>query len=212
MGSMRLYASDGTGSALAEIALEWAGVPYERESMSWERVSARSHPALLAANPLHQVPTLILPNGRVLSESAAIVLWLDELHPEAALLPPRASDERVHALRWLLFLVTTLYPTFTYGDFPARYVGGEEPQRDLVASTRAKRKEYWKQLEAEAGTPWFCGTRPSMLDAYIAVMSCWHPQRSWFTHNTPRLAAIAQAAAQLDQIRPTIARNFPAPV
>ena len=206
---MRLYAANGCGSALSEIALEWAGETYERVLLTWEEVGARAHPGLLAANPLHQVPTLLLDNGQVLSESAAIVLWLDETYPGAGLLPACESGERVQALRWLLFLVTTLYPTFSYGDFPARYVGGEEPQRDLLASTRARRKEFWLQLEAAAKSPWFCGERPSMLDAFIAVMSHWHPQRAWFAHHAPKVFAIAQAADQMPQIRPTLARNFP---
>ena len=96
---MLLYAAPGTGSTLAEIALDWAGVAYKREVMTWEQVQARSHAGLLAANPLHQLPTLILDNGQVLTESAAIVLWLDEAHPQAGLLPPPGSAERVHALR-----------------------------------------------------------------------------------------------------------------
>ncbi len=206
---MRLFAANGCGSALAEIALEWTGVAHERELLSWEQVGAGAHRGLLEANPLHQVPTLILDDGQVLSESAAIVLWLDEQYPRAGLLPARGSCERVHALRWLLYLVTTVYPTFSYGDFPARYVGGEEPQRDLVASTRARRKEFWAHLESAALQPWFCGHEPSMLDAYIAVMSHWHPQRAWFTRNCPRLAAIAQAADTLPQIAAAMARNFP---
>ena len=94
---MLLYAAKGCGSALAEIALDWAGVRYDTEWMTFEQVGARSHDALLAANPLHQVPTLVLDEGTVLTESAAIVLWLDEQYPQAGLLPPRG----VQPMRWL---------------------------------------------------------------------------------------------------------------
>ena len=206
---MLLYAAPGTGSALAEIALDSAGVAYNREVMTWEQVQARSHEGLLAANPLHQLPTLVLDDGRVLTESAAIVLWLDEAHPQAGLLPPRGSDERVHALRWLLFLVTTLYPTFSYGDFPQRYLSDEVAQRALVSSTRSRRKSLWRQVDEAAMAPWFCGAQATMLDAFIAVMSTWDPKRPWFTQNAPRLYAIAQRADELPQVAPAIRRNHP---
>ena len=204
---MLLYAAAGTGSALAEIALDWAGVAYDREVMTWEQVQARTHAGLPVANPLHQLPTLILDNGQVLTESAAIVLWLDEAYPQAGLLPPPGSAERVHALRWLLFLVTTLYPTFSYGDFPQRYVTGETAQRELVASTKSRRKSLWQQVDQAALAPWFCGERPSMLDAYIAVMSTWSPARAWFAQNASRLYAIAQRADDLPEVAPAMWRN-----
>jgi GST-like protein len=204
---MLLYAAPGTGSALAEIALDWAGVPYDREVMTWEQVQARSHEALLAANPLHQLPTLVLDDGRVLTESAAIVLWLDETHPRAGLLPPPGSAGRVHALRWLMFLVTTVYPTFSYGDFPERFVSEEAARRELVSSTKSRRKSLWRQVDEAAMAPWFCGANPTMLDAYIAVMSTWTPRRPWFTQNAPRLYAIAQRTDELPQVAPAMWRN-----
>ena len=204
---MLLYAAKGCGSALAEIALDWAGVQYDTEWMTFEQVGARSHDALLAANPPHQVPTLVLDEGTVLTESAAIVLWLDEQYPQAGLLPPRGSAERVHALRWMLYLVTTLYPTFSYGDFPQRYLADETAQRALVSGTKSRRREYWRQVDEAAMAPWFCGAQPSMLDAYIALMSTWDPKRAWFTQNAPRLYAIAQRADELPQLAPALARN-----
>ena len=204
---MLLYAANGCGSALAEIALDWAGVRYDTEWMTFEQVGARTHEALLAANPLHQVPTLVLDDGTVLTESAAIVLWLDEQYPQAGLLPPRGSAERVHALRWMLYLVTTLYPTFSYGDFPQRYLADETAQRALVSGTKSRRREYWRQVDEAAMAPWFCGAQPSMLDAYIALMSTWDPKRAWFTQNAPRLYAIAQRADELPQLAPALARN-----
>lgn len=206
---MLLYAAQGCGSALAEIALDWAAQPYRTEWLSWEQVQAGSHQGLAQANALHQVPTLVLSDGRVLSESAAITLWLDEQHPQAGLLPQAGSAERSHALRWLLFLVSALYPSFSFGDFPARYVSEAAAQRELVSATRSRRRAMWRQLDEAAMAPWFCGERPSMLDAYIAVMSRWDPKRPWFTQNAPGLYAIAQRADALAPIAPAMARNWP---
>jgi len=51
-------------------------------------IAAGTHRDLLEpVNPMHQVPTLELDDGRVLSESVAIIEWLDETYPDPPLLP-----------------------------------------------------------------------------------------------------------------------------
>jgi maleylacetoacetate isomerase len=43
-------------------------------------------------NPMHQVPTLVLDDGRILTESVAILEWLEETIPTPPLLPGDALD------------------------------------------------------------------------------------------------------------------------
>ncbi len=65
-----LYGKQGSGSASAQIALDIVGAPYRIvETASWEPNEAFAK--LLQVNPLGQIPTLVLPDGSVLSESAA---------------------------------------------------------------------------------------------------------------------------------------------
>lgn len=206
---MHLYAATGCGSLIVEAALAWAGVPHTLDLTGFEAVAERTNAALLAANPLGQVPTLVLDDGTVLSESAAIVLWLDEQHPEAALLPPRGSPERAHALRWMQFLVGAIYPTFSLSDFPERWVDGQAARRELLESTQARRMTLWQMLEPAARKPWFCGARPCAVDLYLAVMTRWHPRRAWFATHAPTLHAIAQAADALPGIAALLVRDFP---
>src|SRR5262249_8313312 len=100
---------------------------------------------------------------------------------------------RRDAMRWLVFFVAALYPTWTYGDEPAKWAGPE-----LRESTDTHRKKLWRQLESEARAPWFLGPRFSALDVYIAIMTRWRPGRAWFAESCPRLAAIA---GELDRDR-----------
>jgi glutathione S-transferase len=52
-----------------------------------------------ATNPLGRIPSLVLDDGEVLIDSAAILDWLDQtVWPERALLPPAAAERR-RALR-----------------------------------------------------------------------------------------------------------------
>src|SRR5690349_20331026 len=91
----------GCGSVLVESALTLADIPYTHEEVDYATPSP-ARDRLLALNPLGQVPTLITPDGAVMTESAAVVLHLDELAPEAKLLPRPGDPLRRDALRWLV--------------------------------------------------------------------------------------------------------------
>ena len=70
-----LYGKLGSGVASVHAALEIVGAPYRLvETASWEPNAAFEE--LLAINPIGQVPTLKLPDGSALSETAAIMLAL----------------------------------------------------------------------------------------------------------------------------------------
>lgn len=182
--------SKGCGSVLVEAALTLAKVPYDREEVDYS-TPGPARDRLLAKNPLGQVPTLVAPDGGVMTESAAIVLHLDELVPSAKLLPASGTPERRDALRWLVFLVAAVYPTWTYGDETSKWVGDAGDR--LRASTDEHRKKLWTQIEGAAKAPWFLGATRSMLDVYICAMTRWRPQRPWFEKQTPKLFAIARA-------------------
>ena len=189
MSRWRLIGCRGCGSAIAEAALVLAGIAYEREEVNYDEPGP-GRDKLLALNPLGQVPTFVMPDGAVMTETAAIVLHVDELHPEAGLLPRPGDPLRRDALRWLVYFVASIYPTFTYGDEPAKWAG-EAGGEALRASTNERRKLGWTQLEGAARGPYFLGDRMSALDLYICVASCWRPRRAWFSEHCPTLFAIA---------------------
>jgi GST-like protein len=68
----------------------------------------------------------------------------------------------------------------------------------------------WRQIEHEAGSPWFLGERFSALDIYVGVMTRWRPKRGWFESETPRLFAIARKADEKLELKDVWARNWPA--
>ncbi|MBV8757572.1 MAG: cupin domain-containing protein [Deltaproteobacteria bacterium] len=198
----RVLATKGCGSAIAEAVLALAELPYEREEVNYEEPAGRAR--LLEHNPLAQVPTVIAPDGAVMTESAAIALHVDELVPGVGLLPAVGDPLRREALRHLVFIVAAIYPTFTYGDNVARWGGGEP----LRAATNAHREALWKHMESVARGPWFLGARWSVLDLYVAVMTNWRPNPPWFREMTPKLAAIAAAVEKDPRLAHVWAANF----
>ncbi|HEX7156491.1 MAG TPA: glutathione S-transferase family protein [Burkholderiaceae bacterium] len=214
-----LWGCKGCGSAIVESMLQLAGLRYEFEEVDYTEPGPRRD-RLLALNPLGQVPVLVLPDGSVMTESAAIAFHVDDRAPHAELVPADGEPMRDAFLRWLLFLVAAVYPTFTYGDEPRKWVGGavgsgvesgaggDECGKALRASTDEHRRRLWSMLEAGAlAEPYFLG-RFSAIDLYLAVMSNWRPGRDWFASNCPRLTAAAAAAAALPGVDYVLKRNF----
>jgi GST-like protein len=202
-----LLGCKGCGNAIVESAFALAGVPLDYEEVDYSKDSP-TRERLLAVNPLGQVPALVLPDGRVLTESLALIHYLDDLEPGAKLIPPPGDATRSAFYRWAVFIVAAIYPTYTYGDEPAKWVANVEGAKQLRESTDRHRQAMWTQVEAIAGTPWFLGERFSALDLYVASMTRWRPGVLWFAKHTPKLAAIAKKAAALDAVAPVLARNF----
>lgn len=203
----RLLGCKGCGSAIAEAAFALARIPLELEEVDYGAGSP-TRERLLAVNPLGQVPTLVLPGGAVMTESLAIVHYLDDLAPEAGLVPPRGDPRRVDFLRWSTFVVSAIYPTFTYGDEPAKWVPDPAGAKALRESTDRHRETLWRQVEAVARAPRFLGDRASALDLYVAVMTRWRPGRKWFVANAPKLVAIAETTAATPGVDSVLDRNF----
>jgi GST-like protein len=203
----RLLGCKGCGSAIIEAAFALARVPLEYEEVDYGAGSS-TRERLLEVNPLGQVPALVLPDGSVMTESLAIVHYLNDLAPKAGLIPAKADPRRVAFLRWSTYLVTAVYPTFTYGDEPVKWVEDVKGAKQLRESTDRHRERQWQRLEEIVGDPWFLGARMTALDLYVAVMTRWRPGRKWFTANTPRLLAIAQKTSATAGVADVIKRNF----
>ena len=204
---MKLYARPGWGSAIIEYQLACYGVRYERVSVDDLFQSAEGRATVGAINPVAQIPTLVLGGGTVLTESAAITLWLADRTGSDALVPGPTSAERAIFLRWLVFLVANIYPCFTFADDPSRFVEAEAAQKPFRAAVNAHAERLWNHVEAASGAPWFLGSRMSAIDAYLAVMTRWRPGLPWFQQNTPKILAAGQRFAALPGVDAAVAAN-----
>ena len=69
-----VYGAAGSGSVPVEAALTLIGAPYKVvEAVTWEGEAQRGKVA--AVNPMRQIPALVTPDGETITESAAILIW-----------------------------------------------------------------------------------------------------------------------------------------
>ena len=210
MSKITLYGRRGWGSTVVEAQLDWLRLDYTYEAVGDLLRSAEARKSLAPVNPLAQVPTLVLPNGQILTESAAITLYLADVTGSEELVPPPGSVERPDFLRWLIFLVANVYPTYTYADEPDRFVPDAAARDGFRATVDAYALRLYGMIETAARTPWFLGERFSALDIYLAVMTRWRPGRQRFAERTPQLHSIATRADAIPQLQAVWSRNFPA--
>lgn len=207
--AMRLYAKAGWGSALVEAQLAQYGLHFQLVESGDLFQDAAARGKLAALNPLAQIPTLIMESGEILTESAAITLYLADMTGSDALVPRPDSPERSSFLRWLVFIVTNIYPTYTYADDPSRFVTEESARKPFFKAVNAYAERLYGHLEDAARGPWFLGDRMSALDIYIGVITHWRPGKAWHETNSPRLTAIAGKIAEEPAIGAVLTRNFP---
>lgn len=210
MPAYHLFARPGWGSVIVEAQLAALGLPYEIEDVPDLFESGQARRDFARHNPIAQVPTLRLPDGTLLTESAAITLHLADATGRDDFVPAPDHPARPAFLRWLVFLVANVYPTFTYADDPKRFVHGDEAAAAAFGKTVDDyRCRLWGVVEAAAGAPWFLGERFSALDVYMATMTHWRPGRKWFDEHAPALAAIARRAGADERFLAVWKRNFP---
>lgn len=204
---MRLYGMPLWGSDIVEYQLALYGLDYDYVQTGNLFDTLDVSDALTEANPLRQIPTLILDDGTVMTESAAITLLLADITGSDRLVPPAGAPERPDFLRWLVFLVANIYPTYTFVDVPERFVEVEEAQAPFKAAVHAYARKLYGQVEAAIVGPWFLGDRFSALDVYMCVMSRWTPRRDWHRENSPKIARIAEAVDAMPGLKALVART-----
>jgi GST-like protein len=182
MCMIQLYENPGWGSAIVELQLAFYGMPYRLIPVGnlFEDPDARA--TLAKVNPQVQVPTLVLPDGQVITQSAAITLLLADLAQSEALVPPPHAPERAAFLRWLIFIVAAIYPGFFYADVPGRFVPVDQSDA-FKAKVVEHLQSSWREIEAETarhGGPFFLGKRMTAIDFFLACMVHWRPGQDWF--------------------------------
>lgn len=159
-------------SAKVRIALAEKGVDYEAREVPWTR-ARKWEPkpeGLLAANPHGKVPVWVEP-GLVLWDSTLICEYLEERHPEPALMPADPAD-RARCRRWeddadaaIDGPVSVLIrEVFLVPDPAAR-------DAEAVEAARSSLARHYARLDAElAGREWISGAAFGLADGANAIL------------------------------------------
>jgi len=201
-----LYGSQGSGSAAIEAALDLAGARWQPvRAASWE--PGPDFDALLRINPTGLVPTLVLPDGSVMTESAAMMIHICEQHPKAGLAPMPGEAGRAQFLRWQVYLAAALYGSDLRLFYPGRFTtdaAGAEGVKARAAEMMAH--EFAIYAEALGGRT-FMLDRLGAVDIYAAMLCTWAPDMAELFERHPNLKRMYDAVLQNAAVKKVWERN-----
>lgn len=201
-----LYGSPGSGATPVHAALTLIGAQVETVDVAtWESDAERER--MSKVNPMRQVPALVLPSGEVMTESAAILIWLGDRYPEAGLCPAPGDPLRARYLRWMVYLPAAIYSLFWVRDEPTRLT--PDPAAQAVMLERIAQCWHLMDTQIDEPAPYLLGEKISMLDLYVTVLSRWTPQRRRFYRVAPRMARVVRLVDADPRLAEFWAARFP---
>lgn len=161
---MKIYGDSKSGNCLkVKWTADFLGRSYDWIEIDILQGESRT-PAYLAMNPAGQVPTLILDDGRPLSQSNAIITWLAE---GSALIPTDAYD-RARMAEWMYWEQYSHEPYVAVARFQVKYLG--KPVEDLEPRLVERGGAALQRMEqALQASPFLAG--PSLTLADVALVA-----------------------------------------
>jgi len=149
------------------IALALKGLDYELQGVDL-RTGAHKSEVFVALNPQGMVPALEF-DGAVLTQSPAILEWLEETCPAPALLPAAPAD-RAHVRAMAALIGCDIHPlnNLRVGKALRETFGADQPAIDAWAARWILPGfEALEALVARHGDGWCFGDAPTLADCYL---------------------------------------------
>jgi glutathione S-transferase len=187
---MKLYTMTGTCALAPNIAVAWADAPIEVVNL--ERGDQKGE-AYLAINPRGQVPALVIDDGDVLTEAAAILGYIREAYGRA---PDFARDKPAgrKEAEALTYLSSEVHAAFKGHFSPGTFANTPQTEKTVRHLTYDRLDTYFQYLNdwmAESDGPWLLSAR-SYADAYLYIVMRWVERTPLQLGDYPNLAAHQQ--------------------
>lgn len=178
------------------IALALKGIDYEQQGHDL-RTGAQKDPAYLALNPQGMVPALEA-GGVVLTQSPAILEWLEETHPTPALLPADpVARAQVRAMSALIGCDIHPLNNLRVGKALRETFGADQAAVDAWAARWIiPGFEALEALVARHGAGWCHGDAPTLADCYLIPQIYSAGRFDVSMDDFPRLQAISAKASE----------------
>ncbi|MCZ4279689.1 glutathione S-transferase family protein [Kiloniella laminariae] len=183
---LTLFHTPGACSQASRIALEEAGADYQVQLVSF--ATGDQHKAeYLAINPRGRVPALATENG-ILTETPAILLYIAQRFPEAALAPLQDIFALAQAQSFNSFISSTLHVAHAHGRRGNRWADDPGSLEDMKRKVPETVAAAFTQIEENLFKgPWVLGENYSICDGYLHTVAGWMESDGITPTRFPRL-------------------------
>jgi glutathione S-transferase len=196
-----LHTERESGGFAVHAALEAAGAAYRLVEVEGKSARQRT-PEFLKLSPLGQVPVLVLPDGGVMTESAAILIHVADTCAPGRLAPDPASPDRPAFLRWVVFMAVNLYGADLRLYYPQRYTTDDSGARAVKEAALAHMDAQFAIVEEAIGDKAFLVSDDfSAADPYLLMLAHWHPEPQALFARHPNLARVCDAIRELSPVK-----------
>jgi glutathione S-transferase len=164
---MKLYYSPGACSLSPHIVLLEAGLDFTTEKVDLKSKKTETGTDYTTVNTKGAVPALVMDDGKVLTEGAAIVQYLADKKPQSGLAPAAGTIERYRLIELLNYIASEIHKGYSPLWNPA-----VTPEAKTAAL--ANLDEKFTFLTAQLGEkPYLLGDTFTVADAYLFTVLSW---------------------------------------
>jgi glutathione S-transferase len=166
MADITFYTNPMSRGRIVHFLLEELGVPYDMKILDFEKGEHKA-PAYLKINPMGKVPAVVH-RGVVVTECAAICVYLADAYAKAGLAPALDDPQRGTYLRWIFFGAGCVEPALVDKMFE------RPPVERKGALGYGSYDDTLNALEtAITPGPYILGDRFSAADVYVGSQIQW---------------------------------------
>lgn len=166
---VKLYYTPSSCGAASFIAARAAGITIDAEQVNIGTHITDSGADFYAINKNGNVPTLVLNDGTVLNEGAAVLQWIADQAP-GKIAPVNGSRDRYLVVNALNYVATELHKG-TY----APLFNPQLPARDYFLQAASAKLQHVNDSILAGGKKYLVGDSPTIADFYLYIVLTWSP-------------------------------------
>lgn len=195
---MILYTVPGSCGFASHTALEISGAEYEARLAPTE--AGKTATSFYEINPKGRVPALVTPDG-VLTETPAILFYIAQTHPEAALAPFDDPWQLAQLQSFCAYLCATVHVAHAHAYRGYRWATEESSFADMTRMVPTNMTACFELIETEfLRGPWVLGETFSLGDIYLLTIARWLEGDKADTSKMPHVLAHRERMLDLDAV------------
>lgn len=185
---MKLYYLKGACSLASYISLLEAGQKFEGIEVERGTKNTADGKNYNDINPKGYVPALVLDDGTMLTENAAVLSYISTLDPKGKLAPKPGTPGFFKVLEWLGFVNSEVHKNLSVLFRPTA-------TEEVKAAARDTAMQRYAFIEKSLGDkPWLTGDDFTVADAYLYVTLSWRSRIGIDISGLPKLTALYERA------------------